>query len=217
MKIAVSAAVLGLAAVANAKTLTPDNWDAEVAGKTVFIKFQAPWWGHCKKMKPDWEKLEAEFDSSTTQLIGDVDCTADGKPLCEANGVRGYPTLKWGDPTDLQDYQGGRDYDTLKKFAEENLKPICSPSNIDLCAEDKKAEIKKFQAMSAEELDKAIKEKEAEQEKAEADFKTYVEQLQAQYREAMEAKDAAVEAVKNSGLGLMKAVKASMDTAKDEL
>jgi hypothetical protein len=168
-------------------------------------------------MKPDWEKLEAEFDSSTTQLIGDVDCTADGKPLCEANGVRGYPTLKWGDPTDLQDYQGGRDYDTLKKFAEENLKPICSPSNIDLCAEDKKAEIKKFQAMSAEELDKAIKEKEAEQEKAEADFKTYVEQLQAQYREAMEAKDAAVEAVKNSGLGLMKAVKASMDTAKDEL
>jgi hypothetical protein len=168
-------------------------------------------------MKPDWEKLEAEFDSSTTQLIGDVDCTADGKPLCEANGVRGYPTLKWGDPTDLQDYQGGRDYDTLKKFAEENLKPICSPSNIDLCDEDKKAEIKKFQAMSAEELDKAIKEKEAEQEKAEADFKTYVEQLQAQYREAMEAKDAAVEAVKNSGLGLMKAVKASMDTAKDEL
>lgn len=168
-------------------------------------------------MKPDWEKLEAEFDSSTTQLIGDVDCTADGKSLCEANGVRGYPTLKWGDPTDLQDYQGGRDYDTLKSFAEENLKPICSPSNIDLCAEDKKAEIKKFQAMSAEELDKAIKEKEAEQEKAEADFKTYVEQLQAQYREAMEAKDAAVEAVKNSGLGLMKAVKASMDTAKDEL
>jgi hypothetical protein len=43
MKTAVSAAVLGLAAVANAKTLTPDNWDAEVAGKTVFIKFQAPW------------------------------------------------------------------------------------------------------------------------------------------------------------------------------
>jgi len=36
-------AVLGLAAVANAVTLTPDNWDSEVAGKTVFIKFQAPW------------------------------------------------------------------------------------------------------------------------------------------------------------------------------
>lgn len=168
-------------------------------------------------MKPDWEKLESEFDSSSTQLIGDVDCTADGKPLCEANGVRGYPTLKWGDPADLQDYQGGRDYDTLKKFAEENLKPVCSPTNIDLCEEDKKAEIKKYQAMSSEELDKIIKEKEEEQAKAESDFKTYVENLQAQYKEAQEAKEAAVEAVKNSGLGLMKAVKASMDTSKDEL
>lgn len=168
-------------------------------------------------MKPDWEKLMDEFDGSSTQLIGDVDCTADGKPLCEANGVRGYPTLKWGDPADLQDYQGGRDYDSLKKFAEENLKPVCSPSNIDLCDDDKKAEIKKFQAMSKEDLDKAIKEKEEEQEKAESDFKTYVETLQTQYREAMEAKDAAVESVKNSGLGLMKAVQASQKSEKDEL
>ena len=43
MKTSVTTAVLGLAAVASATTLTPDNWDAEVAGKTVFIKFQAPW------------------------------------------------------------------------------------------------------------------------------------------------------------------------------
>jgi hypothetical protein len=169
-------------------------------------------------MKPDWEKLEADFEGNPTQLIGDVDCTAEGKPLCEANGVRGYPTLKWGDPTDLQDYQGGRDYETLKKFAEENLKPVCSPANIDLCDDEKKAEIKKFQAMSEDDLDRAIKEKEDEQEKAEADFKAYVETLQAQYREAMEAKDAAIEAVKNSGLALMKAVKASLkDAKKDEL
>jgi hypothetical protein len=43
MKTAVTTAVLGFAAVASATTLTPDNWDSEVAGKTVFIKFQAPW------------------------------------------------------------------------------------------------------------------------------------------------------------------------------
>jgi len=28
---------------ASAISLTPDNWDTETAGKTVFIKFQAPW------------------------------------------------------------------------------------------------------------------------------------------------------------------------------
>jgi hypothetical protein len=27
----------------NGIELTPDNWDAETAGKTVFIKFLAPW------------------------------------------------------------------------------------------------------------------------------------------------------------------------------
>jgi len=37
-------AILGLAATAtNAIELTPDNWDAETAGKTAFIKFLAPW------------------------------------------------------------------------------------------------------------------------------------------------------------------------------
>ena len=40
------------------------------------------------------DKLIAEFEGSATQLIADVDCTADGKPLCDENGVRGYPTLK---------------------------------------------------------------------------------------------------------------------------
>lgn len=41
-------------------------------------------------------------------------------------------------PTD----QGARTFDDLKKFAEENLKPMCSPKNIDLCDDEKKADIK---------------------------------------------------------------------------
>ena len=37
-------ALLAMAATATASLdLTPDNWDAETAGKTVFIKFLAPW------------------------------------------------------------------------------------------------------------------------------------------------------------------------------
>ena len=63
-------------------------------------------------MKPDWDKLMDAFAGSETQLVGDVDCTAAGKPLCDSVGVRGYPTIKWGDPADLQDYNGGRDYDS---------------------------------------------------------------------------------------------------------
>ena len=169
-------------------------------------------------MKPAWEKLMDAFADSKTALVGDVDCTAAGKPLCDSNGVQGFPTIKWGDPSALEDYQGGRDFDALDKFAKDNLKPMCSPANIDLCDDDKKAEIEKFSSMSADDLDAAIKEKEKENETAESDFKTFVEGLQKQYEEAMKKKDEAIAAVKASGLGLMKAVKANAGKEKkDEL
>jgi hypothetical protein len=35
--------LLGLAAGGIAKELTPDTWDEAVAGKTIFVKFLAPW------------------------------------------------------------------------------------------------------------------------------------------------------------------------------
>jgi hypothetical protein len=169
-------------------------------------------------MKPAWEKLMDEFADSKTALVGDVDCTAAGKPLCDSNGVQGFPTIKWGDPSALEAYEGGRDFDALEKFAKENLKPMCSPSNIDLCDDDKKAEIEKFIAMSGDDLDAAIKEKEKENEDAESEFKTFVEGLQKQYEDAMKKKDDAIAAVKASGLGLMKAVKANAGAEKkDEL
>jgi len=38
-----SCALALLVVGASAMTLTPENWDAETAGKTVLIKFQAPW------------------------------------------------------------------------------------------------------------------------------------------------------------------------------
>ena len=59
-------------------------------------------------MKPAWDKLMAEYTDSSTILVGDVDCTADGKSKCEDVGVQGYPTIKYGSPDDLQDYEGGR-------------------------------------------------------------------------------------------------------------
>ena len=61
----------------------------------------------------------------------DVDCTAAGKPLCDSNGVKGFPTIKYGDPADLQDYKGGRDLKSLKAHAEEKLVPMCSPAKLE--------------------------------------------------------------------------------------
>jgi hypothetical protein len=35
--------LLAILGAATATELSPSNWDESVAGKTVFIKFQAPW------------------------------------------------------------------------------------------------------------------------------------------------------------------------------
>jgi len=168
-------------------------------------------------MKPDWDKLMAEYKDSTTVLIADVDCTTGGKSLCDGVGVRGYPTIKSGDPSDLQDYKGGRDFAALKKHAE-SLGPTCGPANIDLCDDAKKKQIEEFTALGAAKREEMIKEKDKEIEKLEADFKSFVDGLQKQYTESSEKKDKDTEAIKNSGLGLLKSVHAhAKKSGKSEL
>jgi len=168
-------------------------------------------------MKPDWDKLMAEFKGSEDRLIADVDCTAGGKSLCTEVGVRGYPSIKYGDPNDLQDYKGGRSFADLKTFAD-GLGPQCGPANLELCDDAKKKQIGEFQALSASEQEKEIKTKEKAMDKLESDFKAFVEGLQKQYTEANEKKDKDVEELKSSGLGLLKAVYAHAKKAvKGEL
>ena len=159
-----------------------------------------------------------DFADSKDALIAEVDCTAAGKPLCDANGVQGFPTIKYGDPAALEDYQGGRTAEDLKKFAEETLKPSCSPSNMDLCDDDKKAEIEKLMALSDDDVSTQIEEGEQKMKDAETAFEEAVKELQATYEGLQKTKEAALAEVKTSGLGMLKAVKASKaKVSKDEL
>ena len=74
-------------------------------------------------MKPAWDQLGDEYASSSSVVIGDADCTASGKSLCDANDVRGYPTIKYynAEFPDGETYNGGRDFESLKKFTDESL------------------------------------------------------------------------------------------------
>jgi len=160
-------------------------------------------------MKPAWDKLMKEYDGHATALVADVDCTAAGKPLCDSNGIRGFPTIKYGDPNNLEDYKGGRDFNALKKFADSNLKPVCSPKNIDLCDDKQKAAIEELQALSSSDLAAKIKAEEKKLQDAEENFKAEVGKLQKRYEELQKEKEAAQQAVKDAGLGLMKSVQAA--------
>jgi len=160
-----------------------------------------------------------EYKGNAKILIADVDCTAEGKPLCDSNGVQGFPTIKHGDPTNLEAYEGGRDLASLQKFAAE-LKPVCSPANIDLCDDEQKAEITVVQALSTEELDAFIAAQDKKAADAEATFKSELDILQASYKTLQADKEAALAEVKASGVGLYKSVaaaKAAGGAAKEEL
>jgi len=70
-------------------------------------------------MASDWDKLSNEVSGDT--VIVDVDCTIQ-KNLCQTQGIRGYPTIKyWKAGQAAQDYKGGRDFNSLLKHVQENL------------------------------------------------------------------------------------------------
>ena len=110
-------------------------------------------------MKPAWDQLGDEFAASSSVLIGDVDCTAEGEPLCEEYNIRGYPTIKYfvdGDDKG-EDYKGGRDFESLKTFVEENLQVKCDVANPTECSEKEVGYIEKMKAKSSEDRVKQIK------------------------------------------------------------
>lgn len=174
-------------------------------------------------MKPTWDDLAKEYEGRNDVLIVDVDCTKDAsKDLCSKYGVRGYPTIKYfTSSTDPMGdaYEGGRDLDALKTFAEENLGPSCGPDNLDLCDETQKAEIAKFQAKSQAELQEMVDAAKAAVDGAEKTFKDEVSKLQKKYEQLMGEKDAAVKAAATPELKYAKIVLAAMkaSAAKDEL
>ena len=109
-------------------------------------------------MKPAWDQLGDEYAASSSVLIGDADCTDSAEELCEKFEIRGYPTIKYfldGD-TKGEDYQGGRDFDSLKKFVEETLEVKCDVKDPAECSDKEKAYIEKMKAKSKDDRVKQI-------------------------------------------------------------
>lgn len=82
-----------------------------------FIKFYAPWCGHCKNLAPTWEQLGKALEGEAGVEVGSVDCTT-SKPTCTKADIRAYPTLKvFYNGEEVKKYSGSaRDLESLKTF-----------------------------------------------------------------------------------------------------
>jgi len=85
------------------------------------VEFYAPWCGHCKSLKPVWEKVAKALKGIVK--VGAVDMDADpqaGAPY----DVKGFPTLKFfgTNKSKPDDYQGGRDENGIIKYVMKQIK-----------------------------------------------------------------------------------------------
>jgi len=163
-------------------------------------------------MKPDWDSLGAEYKDSKTVVIGDVDCTADGKSLCEKYGVRGYPTIKYFNPPDEEgeDSKGGRSLADLKKFAESELGPGCSVDAMENCSDAQKAELETYIAMPAADREAQLTALKTELADAEKKHEALLKELQATYKSSMEG----LEKLKEDSAPKIKLLKAATPAPK---
>lgn len=80
---------------------------------TSIVEFYAPWCGHCKNLKPAYEKAAKSLEGLAN--VAAVNCdAAENKQFCSSLGVQGFPTLKIVKPSKkgknpiVEDYQGAR-------------------------------------------------------------------------------------------------------------
>ena len=132
------------------------NFQSTLAEGPVFIKFFAPWCGHCKKLAPGEYSLEfllplllcqsnggqlqpkyhmADFVSVWEDIAGhmkgkltiaQIDCEAQ-KALCQAQSIEGYPQLFFYSSGKKVEYIGKRAFEQISAYANKAILPAAIP------------------------------------------------------------------------------------------
>uniref|UniRef100_A0A8D8TVC3 Protein disulfide-isomerase A5 n=1 Tax=Cacopsylla melanoneura TaxID=428564 RepID=A0A8D8TVC3_9HEMI len=76
--------------------LTDDNFDLVIQEESsVLVMFYAPWCGHCKKLKPEYEDAAATMKQQRIAgILAAVDVTRE-KDLGKRFDIKGFPTMKY--------------------------------------------------------------------------------------------------------------------------
>ncbi|KAJ2385288.1 hypothetical protein GGI05_004746, partial [Coemansia sp. RSA 2603] len=127
--------------------LTVQNFAERTASGPWFIKFYAPWCGHCQHLAPTWIKLGEAAKGKVN--VGEINCDQDAD-LCKKYNVQGYPSLKLLWEGESVEFKSSRDLDTMIGFVDHVLsKPNNIHSIADLRMEQSKNDVVYVLAYSA--------------------------------------------------------------------
>jgi len=118
--------LLGFVAADSTLELTDADFDSKLADiDTALVMFYAPWCGHCKRLKPEFEKSSGDLLANDPPVtLAKVDCTEGGKDVCGRFEVKGYPTLKIFRGGELSsDYNGPREAGGITKYMKAQVGP----------------------------------------------------------------------------------------------
>lgn len=91
-------------------------------GEPACVLFMSPNCGHCKRMKPEWDK----FRQTNPKVIQTIDCSdPENSKLARSHGVDAYPTIRFyknglADKDTFVEHQGERDQSSFMGFFKSN-------------------------------------------------------------------------------------------------
>lgn len=94
--------------------LTTSNFEELTSKGEWYLKFYAPWCGHCKRLAPIYDDVATQLKGKVN--VGKIDCTIE-KALCSQYGIKGYPTVYYLRDAELRQYPGTRTVEGFKKYA----------------------------------------------------------------------------------------------------
>lgn len=103
--------------------LTEESFEKYISHGFHFVKFYAPWCGHCQSLAPIWQDLASHYKSEDVS-VSKIDCTQH-RSICQTFEVKSYPTLLWiENGKKIDKYQGSRTLDTLINFVTKMKGPL---------------------------------------------------------------------------------------------
>mmetsp|Transcript_14749 Transcript_14749/g.17826 ORF Transcript_14749/g.17826 Transcript_14749/m.17826 type:complete len:223 (+) Transcript_14749:125-793(+) len=151
--------ILGLCATVSAYSedsrvviLTDDNFEHDTQAATGqtsgiwFVKFWAPWCGHCKRLAPLWDELAEELLEEGI-ILAQLDITQHPVTYSRFSdeAVKGFPTLLLFAERKMFKFKGARDKENLLAFARGEYRKVPEEQIMEV-----PAEVTAFQKMLAQ-------------------------------------------------------------------